>query len=130
MWRIHWADELLCRIMLELGLLHPASLGTVADICLQIYGCEYQSLVAGYAGICQIRTLPVPYWPAPDNAPGSCSCNTGKVIEAYLGSQASVLSCAKNVESLSLSEIPAMEEACACCEASITISAYVISTVF
>jgi hypothetical protein len=98
--------------------------------CLQIYGCEYQSLVANYIRICQIMTLPVPYWPAPDNAPGSCSCNTGEVIEAFLGSQTSGLSCSRNAESLSLSEIPAMEEACVCCMTSITISAYVISTVF
>jgi len=87
-------------------LLHPASLGTVADICLQIYGCEYQSLVANYIHLCQIMTLPVPYWPAPDNAPGSCSYNTGEVLEAALGSQTSELSCTRNAESLSLSEIP------------------------
>ena len=107
-----------------------ASLGTVADICLQIYGCEYQSLVANYIGLCEIMTLPVPYWPAPDNAPGGCSCNTGKLLEAFLGSQTSALSCERNAEALSLSEIPAMLEACVCCTTSIAISAYVISTVF
>jgi hypothetical protein len=112
-------------------MLHPVSLGAVADTCLQIYGCEYQSLVISYAGLCQlIMTLPVPYWPAPDNAPGSCSCNTGEFLETYLGSQTSELSCAKNAELLSLGEIPARLEACACCGTGITISAYVLSTVF
>ena len=104
---------------------------TVADTGLQIYGCEYQSLVANYAGLCQlIMTLPVPYWPAPDNAPGSCSYNTGEILEAYLGLQVSELSCAKNSESLSLGDIPARLEACACCGTGITISAYVTFTVF
>lgn len=111
-------------------MLHPVPLEVVADNYLQIYGCEYQTLVASYVGLCEIMTLPVPYYPAPDNAPGSCSCNTGKVLETFLEARSSEVSCETSSESTSLADIPAREEACVCCGTSIIISAYAIFAVF
>lgn len=42
-----------------------------------VYGCEYQQLANLYDADC---SAPVPFFPAPDNAPGGCSCNLGYVL--------------------------------------------------
>lgn len=42
-----------------------------------VYGCEYQQLANMYTANC---ASPVPFFPAPDNAPGGCSCNLGYVL--------------------------------------------------
>jgi hypothetical protein len=41
-----------------------------------VYGCEYQQLAQAYTYSC---ASPVPFFPAPDNAPSGCSCNLGYV---------------------------------------------------
>jgi hypothetical protein len=98
-----------------------------ADFCFQIYGCEYQSLVASYFGLCPLAAMPVPYWPSPDNAPGSCSCNTGKVLEAYLAAESQSANCLQNATSIESSGnynyAGKMDIACSCCATGITISA-------
>lgn len=42
-----------------------------------VYGCEYQAIANIYDSVC---ANPVPFFPAPDNAPGGCSCNLGYVL--------------------------------------------------
>ena len=96
-------------------------------IMLQIYGCEYQSVVAQYFDLCPLAAAPVPYWPAPDNAPGGCSCNTGEVLEAYIAAEAQSVACLQNATSMTntnnLEYISKMDTACGCCATGITISA-------
>lgn len=53
-------------------------------MCAQVYTCEYDELVAAMVDMCDVSggvdTNVIPYYPAPDSAPGSCSCNQGKLL--------------------------------------------------
>ncbi|KAI5849574.1 hypothetical protein DFP73DRAFT_629780 [Morchella snyderi] len=56
-----------------------------------IYSCEYAALAAEYTADRNLVTPePIPFWPAPANAPGACSCNIGEAFvnssQLYLGS--------------------------------------------
>ncbi|KAE8137798.1 hypothetical protein BDV38DRAFT_83953 [Aspergillus pseudotamarii] len=48
----------------------------------QVYSCEYQKTVYDLLNSC-VNTdyKSVPFFPPPDNAPGGCSCNLGRVAE-------------------------------------------------
>lgn len=50
----------------------------------QVYTCEYDQLVANAIDSCLtssgLDNDGIPYYPAPDSAPGSCSCNQGNVL--------------------------------------------------
>ncbi|KAH0334968.1 hypothetical protein KCU81_g9237, partial [Aureobasidium melanogenum] len=54
------------------------------DCWNQVYTCEYDELVAAMVDMCDVSggvdTNVIPYYPAPDSAPGSCSCNQGKLL--------------------------------------------------
>ncbi|KAH0281240.1 hypothetical protein KCU91_g412, partial [Aureobasidium melanogenum] len=48
----------------------------------QVYSCGYDQLVTTMVESCNHRETnldAIPYFPAPDSAPGSCSCNQGKL---------------------------------------------------
>jgi hypothetical protein len=107
----------------------------------QVYSCEYQLFVQQYFAICPSATEPIPFWPAPDNAPNRCSCDLGKVLQSTLTARKEQISCIKNVTSQTLNKIPSdlgdlsnlpngldigkQASDCACCGASASISAYV-----
>jgi len=88
--------------------------------CSKIYGCEYQVLVADYFETCDQAVPPIPYWPAPPNAPGSCSCNTGEVFLTIKEAETSLLIC----EEGALTSVTGLKD-CFCCLESVSISAYV-----
>ncbi|RPB16141.1 hypothetical protein P167DRAFT_542403 [Morchella conica CCBAS932] len=47
----------------------------------KIYSCEYSALAAQYTTDRDLMTPePIPFWPAPANAPGACSCNIGEAV--------------------------------------------------
>lgn len=104
----------------------------------QVYSCEYQLFVQQYFAVCPKAVEPIPFWPAPDNAPNRCSCDLGKVVQNTLGARKGQLSCMKNVTDKTVSNAPDLSNLgngldianrateCACCGASGSISAYVI----
>ncbi|KAJ4153590.1 hypothetical protein LMH87_010073 [Akanthomyces muscarius] len=49
----------------------------------QVWGCQYQEYMVQYFRSCAVAKQPVPYFPAPNNAPAACSCNLGKVYSAF-----------------------------------------------
>jgi hypothetical protein len=51
----------------------------LSDCWNKVYSCEYQVL-AIEALSDFVAPLSVPFFPAPDNAPGGCSCNLGKLL--------------------------------------------------
>lgn len=55
-----------------------------AHCCNQVWGCQYQEYMIQYFRSCAIAKQPVPYFPAPNNAPAACSCNLGKVYSVCL----------------------------------------------
>ncbi|PMD47251.1 hypothetical protein L207DRAFT_506248 [Hyaloscypha variabilis F] len=59
----------------------------------RVYGCEYQRQVDYYRAECELRSPDIPFWPAPDNAPGGCSCNTGVIIETIYVAEVDFYSC-------------------------------------
>ncbi|KAF4966744.1 hypothetical protein FSARC_5609 [Fusarium sarcochroum] len=47
----------------------------------QVYSCEYQNTVLELGNNCVDEKYEnVPFFPPPDDAPGACSCNLGKVV--------------------------------------------------
>ncbi|GLI75546.1 hypothetical protein PoHVEF18_003803 [Penicillium ochrochloron] len=96
----------------------------VAESCWnQVYSCEYDELVAQYFGQCPVATEPIPYWPAPDNAPNGCSCNLGKVSQSLFKAQQEYSSCINKVNSGSVTDLAEMDTACGCCQVSAGLSA-------
>ncbi|KAL2828084.1 hypothetical protein BJY01DRAFT_255497 [Aspergillus pseudoustus] len=48
----------------------------------KVYSCEYQVLVGSLLNQQLTQPAnPIPFWPAPDNAPGGCDCNFGQIYE-------------------------------------------------
>ncbi|KAJ5744049.1 hypothetical protein N7533_008919 [Penicillium manginii] len=86
---------------------HQAYINCMAQTCWnQVYSCEYQLFVQQYFAICPSASEPIPFWPAPDNAPNRCSCDLGKVIQSTLTARNEQISCIKNVTSQTLDKIP------------------------
>lgn len=67
-------------------------------ITVQVYSCGYQALAIGTLQVCGLGTYfppsPIPYFPAPADAPGECSCNVAAAFNSiaeygYLSTQCS-----------------------------------------
>ena len=70
----------------------------------------------------------IPFYPPPDNAPGSCSCNMGKLLTSMYRTSAETETCGANGEAIlnqitSNDEIQVFSRACICCSQSATLSA-------
>ncbi|KAJ5088199.1 hypothetical protein N7456_011815 [Penicillium angulare] len=128
---------------------HQEYINCMAHSCWnQVYSCEYQLFIQQYFSICPGAIEPIPFWPAPDNAPGRCSCDLGKVLKNTLSARKEQVSCILNVtdqtvntvtssvsDSLSdisnigsdignnVASIAETATECACCGASASISA-------
>lgn len=91
---------------------------------VQAYSCEYQYLVSAYK---LQRTVDeqIPFYPAPDNAPGGCSCNLGEVETNATASVAKVQStCHQYVTSIGTDDLLT----CQCCAWSASVSAYAVAS--
>ncbi|KAL4879965.1 hypothetical protein BJY04DRAFT_88437 [Aspergillus karnatakaensis] len=91
----------------------------------KIYSCEYQMLASDSVTSCLNPDLNgVPFWPAPDDANGRCSCPIGKVTTAQVLSLQLTDQCG-DVGSMgsNADEIMAFGMACLCC----SISGYLSS---
>ena len=88
----------------------------------QVWGCDYQEYIVEYLIGCPAAKLPVPYFPAPDNAAGACSCNLGKVYNAITGAITQGASCMQSSHPID-SELGYLKDsACGCCELSGALS--------
>ncbi|KAJ5825752.1 hypothetical protein N7474_002890 [Penicillium riverlandense] len=115
---------------------HQRYINCMAESCWnQVYSCEYQLFVQQYFSICPDAVEPIPFWPAPDDAPRRCSCSLGKVLQSTLSARKEIAKCISNVTSDvadDLSNLNALSGGldiarqateCACCGASASISA-------
>ncbi|KAJ5082038.1 hypothetical protein N7532_011081 [Penicillium argentinense] len=119
---------------------HQEYINCMAQSCWnQVYSCEYQLFVQQYFAVCPSATEPIPFWPAPNNAPNRCSCDLGKVLQTTLSARKEQISCIQNVTDKTLDNIPnnigdlsnlpngvdiaKQATDCACCGASAAISA-------
>ncbi|CAG8896857.1 unnamed protein product [Penicillium egyptiacum] len=95
----------------------------------RVYSCEYQATVLDYLSFCSSPDRDgLPYWPTPDDAPDSCSCNTGQIEqkEYLIVNQMDV--CSNNQTNIGriMTDVDAITEygqACVCCAFSAIISA-------
>ncbi|KAI1252378.1 hypothetical protein MGN70_006953 [Eutypa lata] len=91
--------------------------------------CEYQETAGDIATYCLNPDLEgIPFYPPPDDAPGACSCNLGKLLTSIYQTSAETESCGANGEEIvsgltSNDEIQTFSEACICCSQSATQSA-------
>ncbi|RDW80155.1 hypothetical protein BP6252_04793 [Coleophoma cylindrospora] len=85
----------------------------------RVYECEYQEFAAQYLHDCPAIGS-IPYFPAPDNAPDSCSCNLGNVFFAIDNSTLQLSKCSGNgTLGFATGDRP---EGCTCCALSASIS--------
>ncbi|KIW24344.1 uncharacterized protein PV07_10063 [Cladophialophora immunda] len=100
---VMWLDEINC---------------AVSNCWNEVYSCQYQALIIRYMTFCPTSQDGFPFFPAPDNAPGGCSCNIGQV---YLNAANSYTESTKCSSPSSVDG----EIACICCmEASAYSSIY------
>ncbi|KDR77081.1 hypothetical protein GALMADRAFT_225213 [Galerina marginata CBS 339.88] len=89
----------------------------------RVYECEYQEYMTEYFNQCDIAKFPVPYFPAPNNSPDSCSCNLGNVLVGMLSSFNQLATCSNNELNLAdASQGVQAQAACQCCSLSGAIS--------
>ena len=133
MHRLYRAIQLLCRQLLEPSSSSSSSEKVREHILneMQVYECEYQQYIFEYLNNCPLSETPgIPYFPAPDDAPDSCSCNLGKLFEAVNGTIFEYSTCENNVSAATLSSLANgdatsnAEDAavCACCAQSAALS--------
>ncbi|KAF5977253.1 putative membrane protein [Fusarium bulbicola] len=91
----------------------------------RFWECEYQEYMVSYFMNCNIAKQPVPYFPAPKNAQGACSCNVGQV---YLNIQDAIQqtgTCSNSANSGDAGSNLQKIEGCNCCEISRALSSIV-----
>ncbi|KAJ5604367.1 hypothetical protein N7510_009521 [Penicillium lagena] len=92
----------------------------MSDCWNKIYSCEYQYLVSSYL-LQHTTEVSVPFFPAPANAPGGCSCNMGDVL---VNATTSISLIESKCSSYTFSSSTKLSE-CQCCALSAALSAYV-----
>lgn len=92
----------------------------------RVWECEYQEYIIAYMQNCLTAKLPVPYFPAPKDAPDACSCNLGKVNIAVNDAIQQAGTCSNNANSGDAGANLQQMEGCSCCELSGTLSRWVL----
>ncbi|OAA58282.1 hypothetical protein ISF_06821 [Cordyceps fumosorosea ARSEF 2679] len=90
----------------------------------QVWGCQYQEYIVQYFRGCPIAKQPVPYFPAPNNAPAACSCNLGKIFFAYNGAIQQAAQCVHNQNSGDAGANLQVMQGCNCCQISGAMSSF------
>ncbi|KAF8913233.1 hypothetical protein CPB84DRAFT_1841622 [Gymnopilus junonius] len=93
----------------------PITLATIT-VTLRI------AFITEYLVQCPIAKPPIPYFPIPDNAPDSCSCNLGKVNLAITSSAEQGATCSNNANGPDAASNVQEIEGCDCCELSSALS--------
>lgn len=91
----------------------------------RVWECEYQEYMVSYFMNCPTAKLPVPYFPAPKNAPDSCSCNVGQVFLNVQDAIQQTGTCSNNADSSDAGSNLQQIEGCGCCELSGVLSSIV-----
>ncbi|KAJ4205912.1 hypothetical protein NW759_014389 [Fusarium solani] len=91
----------------------------------KVWECDYQEYIVSYLQNCPIAKLPVPYFPAPKQAPSSCSCNLGKVYLAIHDAIQQTETCSDNSDSADAGSNLQRMQGCSCCEISGALSSIV-----
>ncbi|PNY18341.1 Uncharacterized protein TCAP_07545 [Tolypocladium capitatum] len=84
--------------------------------------CEYQEYVVDYLRYCPMVKIPLPYFPAPDDAPDACSCNLGKVFLAINSTIEQAGKCSRDVGGTDAFGNVQKIQGCDCCEVSGALS--------
>jgi hypothetical protein len=139
---VQWLVVLSCGLQLHnvprvsqlhgIGLLEPSAFAFTLYqsrplTIYQVYSCEYQNLVLQYLNVCPSAREPIPFWPAPPNAPAACSCNLGRMSDYIRNITDEQVSCFSQVTSSTTAEgveVTRRASGCACCGASARYSAY------
>ncbi|KAK1142934.1 hypothetical protein N8T08_007175 [Aspergillus melleus] len=101
---------------------HQAEIDCATSSCWnQVYSCEYDLTVGALLESCEDKQSvdDIPFWPAPENAAGGCSCNVGKVDKISYGALAKV----EKQCGLKASADDSKIQGCACCGFSAALSA-------
>ncbi|RSL55514.1 hypothetical protein CEP53_007070 [Fusarium sp. AF-6] len=88
----------------------------------KVWQCDYQEYIVSYLQNCPIAKLPIPYFPAPNRAPNSCSCNLGKVYLAVLDAIQQTETCSGNSDTSDPGSNLQRLQGCSCCEISGALS--------
>ncbi|KAH7240697.1 uncharacterized protein BKA55DRAFT_518287 [Fusarium redolens] len=91
----------------------------------RVWECEYQEYMVSYFMNCPTAKLPVPYFPAPKNAPDSCSCNVGQVFLNIQDAIQQTATCSNGADSGDAGSNLQQIEGCNCCEISGALSSIV-----
>ncbi|KAF4947797.1 hypothetical protein FGADI_10130 [Fusarium gaditjirri] len=91
----------------------------------RVWECEYQEYMISYFMNCANAKQPVPYFPAPKNAPGACSCNIGQVHLNIQDAIHQMATCSNNANSGDAGSDLQQMEGCSCCEISGALSSMV-----
>ncbi|OAR01648.1 hypothetical protein LLEC1_07656 [Akanthomyces lecanii] len=91
----------------------------------QVWGCQYQEYMVQYFRTCAIAKQPVPYFPAPNDAPAACSCNLGKIFLAFNGAIQESTQCSSKQNSGDASANVQAIQGCNCCQVSGAFSRYI-----
>ncbi|KAL4899361.1 hypothetical protein BDW74DRAFT_115674 [Aspergillus multicolor] len=84
----------------------------------KVYSCEYQQQASDYvSSAVNPDTENIPFWPAPDNAAGRCSCPIGKVTTAQVLLNEGMESCGDLADPFNQTpdEIESIGMGCLCC---------------
>ncbi|KAF7558496.1 hypothetical protein G7046_g5667 [Stylonectria norvegica] len=92
----------------------------------QVYSCEYQSTVEDITIYCTNPQLnEIPFYPPPDDAPGGCSCNMGKILVSQYRTNNELQTCGSKLDQLSNpDDVQENAQACQCCADSAWLSVF------
>ncbi|KAF7594760.1 hypothetical protein BBP40_008467 [Aspergillus hancockii] len=93
----------------------------------QVYSCEYQQTAYDLLDSCvNLEANAIPFFPPPDNAPGGCSCNLGRIFQAQSLANNQLNECADNMTALNqhgaYKETQIYGDICLCCAQSSIMS--------
>lgn len=88
-----------------------------------MYSCEYQALVADMTETClNVDINEIPFFPAPDDAAGSCSCNNENIMIAQSALTGGFEACQEHLSDKGPAGINEMNAHCQCCGSSAALS--------
>ncbi|KAE8352409.1 hypothetical protein BDV28DRAFT_161842 [Aspergillus coremiiformis] len=93
----------------------------------QVYSCEYQQTASDLLDTCINTDIDaIPFFPAPENAPGGCSCNLGRIAKVQVLADEKLNECVHNMTEMNrqgaYKQTKIYGDICVCCGQSSIIS--------
>ncbi|KAH8647795.1 hypothetical protein BX600DRAFT_518211 [Xylariales sp. PMI_506] len=109
--------------------MYEIQIGCLMESCWnKAYTCEYQKFAVAFTADCLTSSTGVPFWPPPDGAAQSCSCNLETLYDTVYSSELQDSTCLNAVtSSLGISnpsQAAKNDSGCACCAESGAVSAF------